>query len=176
MKHLLLVATVLLAASGNIYAQEKEPKPSLKALDEKNGFRTHHFGDDISQFTDLTIAEDDGDAKYYTSTDENLKIGGATIQRIAYGFYKGKFYEVSIKTEDYTNSRALFEALKAQYGRPYQSNQYIEDYSWWGKVVSLNYDENSVTSSAKVLMYSKPISKQEELDKKAVAKKAGSDL
>lgn len=172
----LLLSLVLLSAAPAAYAQEKELKPSLKALDEKNGFRTHHFGDDISQFTDLTVAEDDGDVKYYTSTDESLKIGGATIQRIAYGFYKGKFYEVSIKTEDYTNSRALFEALKAQYGRPYKSNPYIEDYNWFGKAVSLSYDENSINGSAKVLMYSKAISNQEEADKKVAAKKAGSDL
>lgn len=172
----LLLAFALLSAAPAAYAQDKAPRPSLKALDEKNGFRTHHFGDDVSQFSDLTIAEDDGDVKYYTSTDENLKIGGATIQRIAYGFYKGKFYELSIKTEDYTNSRALFEALKAQYGMPYRANQYIEDYNWFGKLVSLGYDENSINGSAKVIMYSKPISKQEDADKKAVAKKAGSDL
>lgn len=175
MKNYLFAAALLLAVP-TAHAQDKTPKPSLKALDEKNGFRNYHFGDDISQFQDLKVVEDDGDSKFYSSTNENLKVGGADLKDITYGFYKGKLANVFIKTPGLTDSRALLDALKAQYGRPFQPNQFMQRYSWLGKNVYLNYDENSIDGTAKVYMTSEAIRKQQQADEKDAAKKASKDL
>jgi hypothetical protein len=172
----LLLALALFSAAPLAHAQDKAPKPSLKALDEKNGFRTRHFGDDISQFADAVVKEDDGDHKFYSLTSENLKLGDADLKEIVYGFYKGKLATVTIKTPGITESKAVLEALKAQYGTPFQSNRYMQKFSWLGKNVFLLYEENSATGAAEVYMSSKAISAQEKEDEKAAGKKAASDL
>ncbi|WP_151087351.1 hypothetical protein [Hymenobacter baengnokdamensis] len=167
---------MLLSATSAAHAQGNTSKPSIKVLDEKNGFRTLHFGDDISQMPTAKLVEARGDSKYYERTDENLKIGEADLKSINYGFYKDKLYFIIIKTESLSNSRALKAALEAQYGRGYRSNQYIEEYFWLGKVMTMSYSENSLDGSAKVTMSSEAITAQKAKDKEASAKKAGSDL
>jgi len=155
----------------------KAARESAKsALDDKNGFRTYHFGDDISKYSSFVKREQDGDTKYYTQPNENLKIGDATLKSISYGFYKGKLYNIFIQTSGVLDSRKVLDALTAQYGAGYQSNKYIERYYWFGNVVILSYDENSITKAANIIFSSKAISEQKEEDKKLAAKKAASDL
>jgi hypothetical protein len=169
MKYLLLCCALLIA-----FASQSQ---SLKALDEKNGFRTLHFGDGIAALPNAKLTETGKNGvKYYQRTDENLHIGTANLKKITYGFYKGKFFFVLIQTPGLTDSRALRAALESQYGKGYQSNEYIEEYYWFGEAVTMSYDENSINGSAKIIITSISISKEEEEDGKAAAKKAASDL
>ncbi|TGE22792.1 hypothetical protein [Hymenobacter metallicola] len=159
-----------------VLADAKKKDAKLAALDDKNGFRTYHFGDDVSTIPGLKEVEKSGDTKYYTKTDENLKIGDADLHSITYGFYKGKLHYVVVRIKGIVDSRKVLAALETQYGSGYKSNRYLENYYWFGNKVNGTYDENSVTHDTTVSFSSVEIAKQKEEDAKAAAKKAGSDL
>lgn len=159
-----------------VLADSKKKDEKLTALDAKNGFRTYHFGDDVSTIPNLKEIEKDGDTKFYNKTDENLKIGDANLKDIVYGFYKGKLYIVMINTKGLVDSRKVYDALASQYGGGYQSNKYLEKYYWFGDKVTGSYDENTLTHDALISFSSTEISKQKAADKKQAAQKAGADL
>jgi len=171
MKRLTLFFTISLM-SALVYGQ------NLKALDEKNGFREYKFGIDTSAIPNLKLTETDntGLTRFYEKTDEKLSIGDAEIESIAYGFYKGQFYSVLIKTKGYSNSKALLEMMRELYGKGYQSNQFIETYIWFGKLVNASYDENSITRDATVYFTSKSIQEQKKKDADERKKKAKGEM
>lgn len=154
-------------------AQDKPTTPSLKALDETNGFRAYHFGDDISKFPHLTVVEQDAHTTFYKSAQEHLRVGRAELKELTYAFYKGKLFYISLGTDGLTNSRALLEALQAQYGGGSKSNPSLESYYWLGKQVTLHYQEDSRTGSARVSFASAPISQQKHEDDKNAIRQAG---
>lgn len=166
-----LIIAILITLSLNAASQ------NLKALDEKMGFREMKFGDSISKFDDLVGVEysNDSSSIYYIRTNDKLTIGSTEVS-LTYGFYKNKFYSVFIKTKGYSNSKSILKTLIEMYGKGYQSNRYIDDFSWYGKKVSLSYDENSISGDAQVLMYSKIIMNEITTDEKEKAKKAKDDF
>lgn len=165
----LIIALLFIPISG--YTQ------NIKALDAKNGFRDMTFGDHASKFDDLVPIEyaKDSTTIYYTRSGDKLTIGAAEVT-LHYGFYKNMFSSVSIRTEGYQNSRSLLDALTEMYGRGYQSNRYIKDYSWSGKKVSIAYDENSITNDASALIWSRVLWKMQSEDDKAKARNAKDDF
>jgi hypothetical protein len=150
---------------------------NLKALDEKNGFRDYKFGDSISKFTNLKLYEMSKDSLtgYYTKLDDKLKIGDFDVT-ISYSFYKKVLSLIIIRTIDYNSSRGLLSLFKQQYGDGYKENQYIEDYSWWGKEVTLSYNENSATHKSTIYMWSNSIQNFQKKDKEEKVKNAAKDL
>lgn len=99
-----------------------------------------------------------------------------TVESITYGFYKGKLSFIMITTVGYTNSRGILNLLVTQYGKGYQPNQYIEEYWWFGKTVSLNYKENSINNNGKIIMTTNIFDEEKAADKKAATEKAKNDL
>jgi len=167
-----LLVLILAFASGSIKAQD------LKALDDKYGFRDMKFGTDISEYQTMSLVESSKDSltKYYIKTDEKLNIGKFDLKSINYGFYKGKLFFVYIKTKGYINSRGVLATLEELYGKGYQSNQYIDNYDWFGNLVVASYDENSITNDAKIMIDSKTIKKQMDEDKKKAVSNAKGDM
>ena len=165
------ISIFLLIFSVHCYGQ------NMKALDNKFGFREMKFGDSITKFDDLVPIEysNDSSSIFYKRTGDKLTIGSTEVA-LSYGFYKGVLYSIYIKTKGYENSRSLLKTLEEMYGKGYQSNRYIEEYSWYGKKVSLSYDENSINHNADILMYSKESITQQKKDEKEKAKKAKDDF
>ncbi len=150
---------------------------NLKALDTKNGFRDMQFGDSDSKFNDLVVDAYSSDSLsiFCRRTGDKLTIGASEVS-IIYVFYKSQLKNVVIKTKGLKNSRALLDALQEMYGKGRQPNEYIEEYYWWGKKVTLDYDENSISGDAKVFITSKEISGKQDLDSKEKAKEAKNDF
>jgi len=169
MKKYLLIIILFISINSN--------GQNLKALDNKFGFREMQFGDTVSKFDDLVPVEysNDSSSIFYRKTGDKLTIGSSEVE-ISYGFYKGHLYSIYIKTKGYENSRALLKTLEEMYGKGYQRNEYIKEYSWYGKKVSLSYDENSINHNATILMYSKESLNQQKKDEKEKAKKAKDDF
>lgn len=150
---------------------------NVKALDQKNGFRDLTFGVDT-----LAIAQrmqeptKNPNTKIYSRPTDELKIGAAELKDIYYYFYKNQLSDIIIHTKGLVNSKAMLAALQANYGRGEQYNRFIENYNWAGRVVTMNYDENSITGDAVLFISSNPIGKQQRADEAAAAKKAKGDL
>jgi hypothetical protein len=152
-----------------------EPSPgSLAYLDFKNGFRDLKFGDPPA--ADMVLKEDSGDSKFYVRPQDELGIGGATVNRIAYGFYKERLSSILIETKGLTNSRGLLDVLRQAYGIGEQPNRFMNSYTWRGSRAIVSYDENSITHNATVWFFSAPLISEEQADKKAKARKGVSGL
>ena len=152
--------------------------PSLKALDANNGFRQFRFGMDVRQYHTLKADTnlEMGGLRYYTLPGENLKVGAAELKCIAYAFYKGKLAAIFIQTTGLTNSQALCNALHAQYGTGSRSNPYLEYYFWFGKRVTLSYEQNTRTGAGLVMLLSNELRKQQKHDEARDTKQARAAL
>jgi hypothetical protein len=93
-------------------ATKPSPTPASvkQPVDEKNGFRSYHFGDDISTFTDLVpfvSYQEPGIKKYEKAKGkENLQIGDLKLNTILYTFYNNKFSEVLVLANEKDPGRA----------------------------------------------------------------------
>lgn len=123
----IMLALVLVFVFASVSTADKPIKNS------PDGFRGIKWGSPISALgkTAKMVEEDKNDeTKFYQKTNEDLTLGGATLSRVAYSFWRGKFAGVIIKCD----SSAEFEALKSvaieRFGTPVKPNRYIETYGW----------------------------------------------
>lgn len=145
---------------------------NLKALDEKYGFREAKFEmplDSFKNFVDLAEG-------FYKSTNEDLKLGEYTLDKVTYRFYKGQLSGIIIETKGYTNSVGFLKILQEAYGKGYKSNRYIEEYNWFGQKVDMSYDQNSITDNATIIIYCNKLVEQEKKDKKKATSEAAKKL
>jgi hypothetical protein len=84
---------------------------------------------------------------YYTKKGDSLKMGEAQIDKIEYGFFRGKFAEVQITSTGPLNFNHLKKFLFEKYGTVDKPVQGL--YPWNGSVtrIALRYDEPTKTSS-----------------------------
>lgn len=143
-------------------------------LDSKYGFRDLKFGSAAT--SNSVLVEDDGAFKCYHRPSDALSIGDAALSELTYCYYNNELGTVIVKTDGISNSQAFLAVLNAAYGDGYQSNKYIEKYYWWGELVTLSYDRNSITDDSIVIMSSKSIRKKQSDDKRATAEKAAEGL
>lgn len=170
-----LLSIALLTISAMAHAQDKSAKPSPKALEEKYGFRDAQLEADTSAFRDLVLVEKNKNDQLYHRSGDKMTVGDAQLDEIAYFFHRGKLSSIKIGTKGYTNSKALLNALRAQYGFGERPNQYMEKYSWSTKRVLLVYEETS-EGDAQVDFISKVMNQRQQQDEAHAAKKAASDL
>ena len=83
---------------------------------------------------------------FYTKKGDNLKMGEVQLDKIEYGFWKGKFAEGQITATGLENFDLLKKFLFEKYGTVDKSAQGL--YSWNGPVtrIALRYDESTKTS------------------------------
>ena len=161
----------------------KADKPASLPIDEKNGFRNHHFGDNISTFPGLKplIGYSLPDTKRYEmpKAQENLKVGEAKLSSIVYTFHKDKFYEVmaSVDMGDDTSYEKLSAAAVALYGqgKEFSSGTGV---GWYGEKVNgaISIENSAGHRFGRFHLTSKTIEKQMEEAKTKAGKKASADL
>jgi hypothetical protein len=100
---------------------------------------------------------------YYTKKGDDLKMGEAQLDKIEYGFFRGKFAEVQITATGSDNFNHLKKVLFEKYGTVDKPVQGL--YPWNGSVtrIALRYDEPAKTSS--LTISSTKITFQEIFDK-----------
>ena len=83
---------------------------------------------------------------YYTKKGDNLKMGEAQLNKLEYGFWKGKFAEVQITSTGLENFNQLKKVLFEKYGTLEKPVQGV--YFWNGGVtrIALRYDEPTQAS------------------------------
>ena len=146
---------------------------NYKPGSEPDGFRGIKWGTDISTLKDMEYLGIDpsyGGMKKYTRKNEDLHLGGAKLEIIGYGFWRGKFCGVQILTKGSTNWRGLRDAVFEKFGRGYQSNEYIEYYIWGGDITGMSLKYNEISKEGKLFMSSKEINRQQKAYKKQKAK------
>ncbi|GAI89479.1 unnamed protein product, partial [marine sediment metagenome] len=95
--------------------------PGLTFQNEPDGFRELKWGDPPGEdLIDGRKHKDNADWVWYNRSEEFLQIGKATLWNISYGFYKGKFFYVSIPTAGKLGSNPyehLKDVLILKFGR-----------------------------------------------------------
>jgi len=149
---------------------------SFSYQNEPDGFRGIKWGSDIKTLQGMKLVEDHKDAKYYIRKVDKLKIGEAGLKSIAYGFHKDRFYFVYIRFNSITNFSSIKETLFEQYGAGVQDNKSKEEYVWLGGDVNISLQYNDVSQKGKIYYFFKPISQEEDRDKKGKSKEGTGNL
>jgi hypothetical protein len=143
------------------------PLSSFSFQNEPDAFRGIKWESSVKGLRGMKLVENDHkDTKFYIRKVDKLIIGKAGLKSIAYGFYKDRFYFVYIRFNSDTNFSSIKEALFEQYGPGIQSDKSKEEYIWAGKDVNISLQYNEVSQRGKVYYFFKPISEEEERDKK----------
>lgn len=150
--------------------------PAVAFQNEPDGFRGIKWGTNISELPDMSLSEDRGDSKFYLRKGDKLKIGDADIDRISYGFYKGRFNRLFIIYKGSLNFTKLRDTFFAQYGQGSKPNRFMEQYYWVGETVSIAFEHSEITKEGKIFYTYDFISNEKEADSKAKAKEGAKDL
>ncbi len=147
---------------------------SSNAFAEADGFRGIKWGTEFSTVKDsMTYLRTDpvyGGIKIYSRKDDDLHIGGATLESIGYGFWQDKFCSVDIQFKGYTNFSSLKDALFEKFGAGNQPNRFLEEYFWHGVVTGISLIYKEVSREGYLFMFSNEINKQQESFKSEKAK------
>ena len=176
--------TIPVRYGANIEATESERLKSDQTAKSLPGLRTYvgnlepeGFGD-ITWGTELAslhaleyVGEDphDGGIRIYIKVGDDLTIGGTTLQRIEYRFWKAKFCSVRVITEGHSNFAILKEATFELFGEGYKPNSLIERYFWIGNKTNITLDYDEMTGESGLFMRSALVTCElGEMDKKEI--------
>jgi len=168
-KRILGIVLGLLLIGNFAFAKDSNFKPGS----EPDGFRGIKWGQDISTVPGLKYLETDkasGGVQRYARERDELRVGGAELETINYDFWRGKFSGVWIDTKGSANSYGLEDAVFEKFGKGYQSNEYIEKYSWFGETTRMMLEYNEISENGRLYMWAKVINDQREAYDKQKAK------
>ena len=145
------------------------------AFAEADGFRGLKWGTEFSTVKDsmkyLRTDPSYGGVKIYSRKDDDLKIGGAELESIIYGFWQDKFYTVIIKSKGYSNYSSLKDASFKKFGAGHKTNRFMEDYKWFGEITGIILKYKEVLNEGYLYMFSLEIHKQQKSVQAEKAKK-----
>lgn len=177
MKQLLPALALLLgAAAPPAAAQDAPARPSLKALEEKYGFRDARLEADTTALPGRELVDVGKNVLEYVRPADARNVGEAQLETIRYVFYKGRLESIVLTTEGARNSQALLATLRAQYGPGDKPNPYRQHYVWSTKHVLMTFDQQASVGDGKVLITSKLLHGQQQADEASAARQATSDL
>jgi hypothetical protein len=164
--------SVILAFVVGIFGCTQKSTSGFKPNSEPDGFAGIKWGTEFSEVKSDMVesrsitnpTEPDVKIKiYYTQKGDNLKMREAQLDKIEYGFFRGKFAEVQITATGPENFNHLKKVLFEKYGTVDKPVQGL--YPWNGSVtrIALRYDEPTKTSS--LTISSTKITFQEIFDK-----------
>ena len=164
--------SIILAFVVGTFGCTQKSTSGFKPNSEPDGFAGIKWGTEFSEVKSEMVesrsitnpTEPDVKIKiYYTKKGDNLKMGEAQLDKIEYGFFRGKFAEVQITAAGPENFNQLKKFLFEKYGTLDKPVQGL--YPWNGSVtrIALRYDEPTKTSS--LTISSTKVTFQEIFDK-----------
>jgi len=174
---LILISNLILAgcSSGKEEVSKNKSSGNFKAGSEPVGFRDIRWGTDVSELSGMEYLETDsnyiGGLQVYTKKGDDLRIGEAELTKIKYGFWKGKFYGVTIYTKGYGNWFGLKNAVFEKFGEgEYQIDKIEEIYSWIGDMTGMVMGYDEIAKEGRLGIFSLEMDKQEKALEKEKAK------
>ena len=108
---------------------------------EPNGFGGIAWGTPFSAVQDQMIpmpGEGLDATQLFHRKGDKAKVGGVSLQDVAYVFDNGIFLGVVVTTKGLANRRAIISAFRAEFGEGRQPIESMDDYYWWGNTTSAN--------------------------------------
>ena len=148
------IGTVLLIGYLLLSTTAKEPAD----------FRGIKWGSPTADLRDMKLLAEDGDLKFYEKTNDRMQIGDADVERIVYGFYKDRFYNVMIYFSSPASYNRIQETLSDTFGEPFQPNESEKKLFWNGERVNLLLHFDEATNTGRVTYLYKPIQLEIEVN------------
>jgi len=120
-----LFVIFIIFVCSNAYAMKNDP----------DGFRGIKWETKISDLNknEFTFDHTEENFLIYTRETDELKIGAAKLDVIYYIFWHDKLSGVFISGKGQSNFDSLLLVLQEKYGKGIQNNQFIPEYTWFGK-------------------------------------------
>ena len=147
-------------------------------LDTTTGFRGQKFGTSFSEFQGLTLDKDEGDLKLYTKKGENLQLGPVKLETVVYHFFQGKFFGVSLHTQDRENTLGLLRIAVAAFGAGnWRANAKDDlDQTWLGKTIEAFFAVNPKTEEGSLFIRDNQIGSEVEAYQEKLTNDAANEL
>lgn len=144
----MLFTIVAFSPTASAYTYQNEP----------DGFRGIKWGTEFDTVKDqLTFAYLDdsyGGINVYTKNNDDMSIGSASLESVQYCFWQNKFVMANINVVGINNWFGVKDSLKAKFGQGFQSNRYIEDYTWIGNTTIISSKYSEIEKKAKITFVS----------------------
>lgn len=163
MKKIIVLIIFLLPIT--LYAYQNEP----------DGFRGIKWGTDIKTLKDMKLLDVDSKDRFYSKKGDKMKIGNAKLENIIYRFWDNEFYAVMVNTKGSSNWTAFKKAVFEKFGKGYQGNEYIKEYSWRGQITIINLKYNEFSEEGTLILFSVKIREKEEDYQKQKAKEGAKE-
>ena len=140
---------VALLVAGYVFLSDAKKEPS--------DFRGIKWGSNIRELPHMKLLAEEGDLKFLERENDGMKIGDADVEKIIYGFYKDRFYNVMIYYRSPLNFAKIRETLSREFGKPFQPNASEKKFFWSGEHVNLLLNFDDAANSGRVTYLFKPI-------------------
>ena len=124
---------------------------------EPRSFRGLTWGQSLQDLSGFTLIAEDGDLKFHERADERMKLGDVPLEKVVYGFHKGRFYSVMMYFTSEDNFARSKEVLSRQYGEPYQPAPSEKKYYWDDNDLSVLLTLDDASGTGRVTYVFKPI-------------------
>jgi hypothetical protein len=134
---------------------------------QAEGFRDIAWAANIRDLPDLKLIGEDKDQKFYVREGEVVELHGIVVDKVVYGFYKGRFYNVMIYFSSMQSFTKMRDQLAREHGKPFLPDESDRKFFWTsGKVNTLlTYDET--LNQGRISHFFQPIEAEIERDEKA---------
>jgi hypothetical protein len=127
------------------------------AAKEPTDFGGMKWGSSIRELPDMKLLAEEGDLKFFEKAGNPAKIGDVNVDRIIYGFYKERFYNVMIYFSSPSDYSRIQETLSRDFGKPLQPNQSEKKLFWNGENVNLLLSFDEASNTGRIIYLFKPI-------------------
>jgi hypothetical protein len=139
---------------------------------EREGILGIAWSANIRDLPDMQLIAEDGDHRYYTRAKDESKLEEITVDKIVYGFYKGRFFNVMAYFSSKPSFSKMKDRLSSKYGNPYKPDETDQKYFWTIDTVHLLLTYDEAANQGRLSYFYQPIEGEIERNEKAKAQKA----
>jgi hypothetical protein len=134
---------------------------------EAEGFRGIAWAANIRDLPDMKLIGEEKDQKFYVREGETVELHGVLMDKVVYGFYKGRFYNVMIYFSSMPSFTKVREQLSREYGSPFRPDESGRKFFWSSGKVNTLLTYNDTLSQGRISHFFQPIEAEIEKDEKA---------
>lgn len=149
-----IVAVLALSAGIYLYTSATQSEPG--------DFKGMQWGADLHGFSGMKLLAEDGDVRYYQKENDSMKVDGAGMNKIVYGFYKGRFFNAMAYFGAESAYTTIKESFAREYGDPLQTDQNARKCFWNGETTSVLLTWEGPTKTGRIAFFFKPIQMEVE--------------
>lgn len=139
---------------------------------EREGILGIAWSANIRDLPDMQLMVEDGDHRYYSRAGDESKLEDITADKIVYGFYKGRFFNVMAYFSSKPSFSKMKERLSSKYGNPYKPDETAEKYFWTVDTVHLLLTYDEAANQGRLSYFYQPIEGEVEKNEQAKGQKA----